>query len=68
MTIEEQILHNLPQAVSNLYQAEMPANTLNLQETRKEFDGQITVVIFPITRFSKKSFFKNERARQNVWL
>ena len=48
MTIEEQILHNLPQAVSNLYQAEMPANTLNLQETRKEFDGQITVVIFHI--------------------
>jgi arginyl-tRNA synthetase len=55
MTIEEQILHTLPQAVSNLYQAEMPANTFNLQETRKEFDGQITVVTFPITRFSKKS-------------
>jgi arginyl-tRNA synthetase len=55
MTIEEQILHTLPQAVSNLYQAEMPANTFNLQETRKEFDGQITVVTFPITRYSKKS-------------
>jgi arginyl-tRNA synthetase len=55
MTIEEQILHTLPQAVYNLYQAEMPANTFNLQETRKEFDGQITVVTFPITRFSKKS-------------
>jgi arginyl-tRNA synthetase len=55
MTIEEQILHTLPQAVSDLYQAEMPANAFNLQETRKEFDGQITVVTFPITRFSKKS-------------
>ena len=55
MTIEEQILHTLPQAVSDLYQAEMPANEFNLQETRKEFDGQITVVTFPITRFSKKS-------------
>jgi arginyl-tRNA synthetase len=55
MTIEEQILHTLPQAVSNLYQAIMPANAFNLQETRKEFAGQITVVSFPITRFSKKS-------------
>jgi arginyl-tRNA synthetase len=55
MTIEEQILHTLPQAVSDLYQAEMPSNAFNLQETRKEFDGQITVVTFPITRFSKKS-------------
>ena len=33
----------------------MPANEFNLQETRKEFDGQITVVTFPITRYSKKS-------------
>ena len=55
MTIEEQILHTLPQAVSDLYQAIMPANAFNLQETRKEFAGQITVVSFPITRFSKKS-------------
>ena len=55
MTIEEQILHTLPQAVSDLYQAIMPANAFNLQETRKEFDGQITVVSFPITQFSKKS-------------
>ena len=55
MTIEEQILHTLPQAVSDLYQAEMPACEFNLQETRKEFAGQITVVTFPIIRFSKKS-------------
>ncbi len=55
MTIEEQILHTLPQAVSDLYQAEMPIIEFNLQETRKEFAGQITVVTFPITRFSKKS-------------
>jgi len=55
MTVEEQILHTLPQAVSDLYQAEMPISEFNLQETRKDFAGQITVVTFPITRFSKKS-------------
>ncbi|MFM6953585.1 MAG: arginine--tRNA ligase, partial [Sphingobacteriaceae bacterium] len=55
MTIEAKILQELPLAVSLLYQAEMPTNQFNLQETRKEFEGQITVVTFPITRFSKKS-------------
>src|SRR5690606_4175264 len=28
---------------------------VTLQETRKEFDGHITIVVFPVTRFSKKS-------------
>ncbi len=55
MTLEENILQTLQKAVSELYQAEIPANQLNLQETRKDFEGQITVVTFPIIRFSKKS-------------
>ncbi len=55
MTLEAQILAALPKAVSSLYQAEMAENQFNLQETRKEFEGQITVVTFPITRVSKKS-------------
>lgn len=55
MTLEAQILAALPKAVSELYQAEMAENQFNLQETRKEFEGQITVVTFPITRVSKKS-------------
>lgn len=55
MTLEAQILAVLPKAVSSLYQAEMAENQFNLQETRKEFEGQITVVTFPITRVSKKS-------------
>lgn len=42
-------------AVKELYQAELPEGALNLQETRKEFEGQVTVVVFPITKVSKKS-------------
>src|SRR5690606_37040515 len=49
------LIRKTVQAVSALYQAELPENQVTLQETRKEFEGQITLVVFPITRFSKKS-------------
>ncbi|MFM6975412.1 MAG: arginine--tRNA ligase [Sphingobacteriaceae bacterium] len=55
MTLEDKILQALAKAISELYQADIPLEQLNLQETRKEFEGQLTVVTFPITRFSKKS-------------
>lgn len=42
-------------AVKALYQTEIPESAVNLQETRKEFEGQFTVVTFPFTRFSKKT-------------
>lgn len=54
-TIEKTLTLQTLQAVKALYEAELPENQLTLQETRKEFEGQITVVTFPITRFSRKS-------------
>lgn len=42
-------------SVRELYNVEIDAQQLTFQETRKEFDGQITLVVFPIVRFSKKS-------------
>ncbi|MBL1407122.1 arginine--tRNA ligase [Sphingobacterium faecale] len=42
-------------AVKSLYDADIPDSQITLQETRKEFEGQITIVTFPVTRFSKKS-------------
>ncbi|TDQ77823.1 arginine--tRNA ligase [Sphingobacterium yanglingense] len=42
-------------AVKSLYDADIPESQITLQETRKEFEGQITIVTFPVTRFSKKS-------------
>ncbi len=55
MTLEQKILHHLSEAVQAIYQTKTDTDQFNLQETRKEFEGQITVVTFPITRFSKKS-------------
>jgi arginyl-tRNA synthetase len=55
MTIQKELIDNTIQAVAELYNAEIPESQLSLQETRKEFKGQITLVVFPITRYSKKS-------------
>ncbi len=42
-------------AVKHLYNTDISAGDINLQETRKEFEGQVTIITFPFTRFSKKS-------------
>ncbi|MBM3402424.1 MAG: arginine--tRNA ligase [Bacteroidetes bacterium] len=54
MTIENNIVRHIQKAVSALYQSEIELDSIVIQETRKEFEGQITVVTFPFTRFSKK--------------
>ncbi|MDT3405223.1 arginine--tRNA ligase [Mucilaginibacter terrae] len=42
------------QAVQQLYNTTITAQDVNLQQTRKEFEGQITIVTFPFTKFSRK--------------
>lgn len=42
-------------AIDDLYNSKLTAADISLQETRKEFEGQVTLVTFPFTRFSKKS-------------
>jgi len=54
-SIQELLIEKTVEAVSALYGSEIPAQQISLQETRKEFEGQITIVVFPVTRFSKKS-------------
>lgn len=42
-------------AVKELYGQDIAEDVINLQETRKEFEGQVTIVVFPVVRLSKKS-------------
>ena len=42
-------------AVKHLYQTDITPDAIALQETRKEFEGQVTIVTFPFTKFSRKS-------------
>lgn len=55
MNIEQQIISATLQAVKELYQQDLPEDQVNIQETRPEFEGQLTIVTFPLIRFSKKS-------------
>lgn len=54
-SIQEVLVKQTVQAIKELYGAEIPASQISIQETRKEFEGQLTIVVFPVTRFSKKS-------------
>ncbi len=51
MTIQETLSQHIKVAFSKLYQAEL--NTVEFQSTRKEFEGDITVVTFPMLRVVK---------------
>lgn len=42
-------------AIKQLYGIDVATGTITLQETRKEFEGQVTLVTFPFTKLSKKS-------------
>src|SRR3978361_548902 len=49
------IIQATVKAVKHLYNTDIAAADISLQETRKEFEGQVTIVTFPFTKFSKKS-------------
>lgn len=56
MTTIDHILRNAVSAIAQeKFGAEISANSIQLQKTRKEFAGDITVVVFPLVRFAKKS-------------
>jgi len=54
-SIQELLVDKTIEAVKTHYNADIAASQLAIQETRKEFEGQLTLVVFPITKFSKKS-------------
>ena len=55
MTAEQIIALKASEAVKALYGVEVPASQLQVQVTRKEFDGDYTLVVFPLLRISHAS-------------
>jgi len=49
------IITETQKAILELYNQEIAESVINIQETRKEFEGQATIVVFPVTKISKKS-------------
>jgi arginyl-tRNA synthetase len=55
MNLETILSSLVEQAVKSLYGMETAANQIQLQKTKKEFEGDITVVTFPFVKAARKS-------------
>lgn len=55
MNLESSIQSIVKDAVSELYALELEATQIQIQKTRKEFEGDLTVVTFPFVKAAKKS-------------
>ncbi len=53
--IEHILINKIKEAILSLYQTEATDSQVQLQNTRKEFEGDITLVVFPFTKVSRKS-------------
>ncbi|MDT8413340.1 MAG: arginine--tRNA ligase [Vicingaceae bacterium] len=53
--MEELIIQAVVKGIASIYGAEVDVNSIQPQKTRKEFDGDLTVVVFPFLKVSKKS-------------
>ncbi len=63
MSIEEKIIAAVQEGVKTLYGIEVPAEQVQLQKTKKEFEGHLTVVVFPFLKISRK---KPEQTAQEI--
>jgi len=55
MFIEQIIKEKVALAIQQLYGQEFDAENVQIQNTRKDVEGDLTVVVFPFLRISKKS-------------
>ncbi len=55
MNIGTQIIASTQEAVASLYGQQVPEKMIQLQNTRSEFEGNLTLVVFPFLKISKKS-------------
>ena len=63
MNIEAQICNSAITAVKELYGQDIPTQMLQLQKTKSNFEGNFTLVVFPLLRISKK---KPEDTAQDI--
>lgn len=63
MKIEEKLTSSIAEAIQSLYGEIAPAHLIQLQKTKKEFEGHLTLVVFPLLKISKK---KPEQTAQEI--
>ena len=55
MSLEKILSNAAADAVKTLYGVEFPAENITLQTTKKEFEGNFTIVVFPFLKISRKA-------------
>ncbi len=55
MSIDNILMQATADAVKALYDLDFPAEKVTLQTTKKEFEGNLTVVVFPFLKASRKN-------------
>ena len=55
MEIASKIMKAVQAVIEELYGVQVPEKMVQLQETRAEFEGQLTLVVFPFLKMSKKA-------------
>lgn len=55
MKVEDKLTASVLDGVKALYGAELPAKMVQFQKTKKEFEGHLTLVVFPFLKTSKKA-------------
>ena len=55
MKIEQILIPQVIEAVKSLYGIDITAQDVQLQKTRADFEGDITVVVFPFVKAARKA-------------
>ena len=55
MTLEEILIPQVQEVVKNLYGVEITPAQVQFQKTRAEFEGDITLVVFPFVKAARKA-------------
>lgn len=63
MSVNQELSNYIQQAISSLYGTEVDATLIQLQKCKKEFDGHLTLVVFPLLKLSRK---KPEETAQDI--
>lgn len=66
MNIENKLTAAVLEGIKQLYGQEVPEKMVQLQKTKKEFEGHLTLVVFPFLKMSKKVLNRLHRKSENI--
>ncbi|MHB9056274.1 MAG: arginine--tRNA ligase domain-containing protein, partial [Paludibacteraceae bacterium] len=55
MNLEAQLIQGVINAIQKLHNQKVKAETVQFQKTKKEFEGDMTLVVFPFVKIARKS-------------